>query len=381
MSIICESSKGWVIDHANFINSVYLNVDSETNHESNRSSNSFVLNEHLFEIVTPFLFDLEASSVLSPISKKRKKNERKKHLSDINSICGTHSEVTTVKSALTELVALAQEKGHFKVKIGNEDYTSNNETARQCSMSFFNDICQEKLPKCNGGNTFEKPVLANIYGEHYLIPSTSRFYCCDIRELHLSLEKSQFDFVLLDPPWWNKYIRRRKMKQETGGYNMMYNEEVGSLPVGDWLAADALVGVWCTNCARHEQDVISHWFPKWGLRHVSTWFWVKVTMSGVPVCQFSPPPGKQPYERVLLGAAATRIDRLPPDSRCIISVPSAIHSHKPPLSEIMKSYLPHKPRCLELFARYLQPHWVSAGDQVLALQNTKLYKQIQLSAS
>uniref|UniRef100_A0A1B6LC37 Methyltransferase-like protein 4 n=2 Tax=Graphocephala atropunctata TaxID=36148 RepID=A0A1B6LC37_9HEMI len=383
MSVICENSKGWILDHAELINRVYFNVVSkiEQNSKLTQYSSSFTFCGHFFHILTPFMFDLEVSNVISTPIKKRKRSGRSKGLKDACSYFDAHLEIKIIKSALAELVALAQENGHLKVEVSTEDVISNNGVARECSTSFFNDICQEKLLECSGGNAAEKPVQANIYGQDYLIPNGSTFYCCDIQQLHLSLRgDSQFDFVLLDPPWWNKYIRRRKTKQENGGYKMMYNEEIGSLPVEGWLAPDALVGVWCTNCSRHEQDIISRWFPRWGLRLVATWFWVKVTKSGVPVCQFSPPPGKQPYERVLLGAAAARVDRLPPDGRCIVSVPSAIHSHKPPLSEVMKRYLPTQPRCLELFARYLQPNWVSAGDQVLALQNCKLYRQIQQSA-
>lgn len=46
-------------------------------------------------------------------------------------------------------------------------------------------------------------------------------------------------------------------------------------------------------------------------------------------------------------------------------------------TEVMKPYLPLKPQCLELFARYMLPHWTSVGDQVLTLQNKKLFTQIQ----
>lgn len=60
-------------------------------------------------------------------------------------------------------------------------------------------------------------------------------------------------------------------------YKMMYNHDVSTVPLSAWLASDALVGVWCTNCEQHAQDIITKWFPKWGLCHVATWYWIKVS--------------------------------------------------------------------------------------------------------
>lgn len=57
---------------------------------------------------------------------------------------------------------------------------------------------------------------------------------------------------------------------------MMYNSDVSTIPVSSWLARNTLVAVWCTNCEQHAQDVITEWFPAWGLYHVATWYWIKV---------------------------------------------------------------------------------------------------------
>lgn len=58
-----------------------------------------------------------------------------------------------------------------------------------------------------------------------------------------------------------------------------------------------------------------------------------------------------------------------------MSVPSSIHSQKPPLSDVMKNYLPKDFKALELFARYLLPNWTSFGNEVLKLQHVSLYKK------
>ena len=51
------------------------------------------------------------------------------------------------------------------------------------------------------------------------------------------------------------------------------------------------------------------------------------------MCPFSPPPGKQPFEQIVFGCrkGGKKLQPLPEENKLIISVPSAIHSHKPPL--------------------------------------------------
>lgn len=87
-------------------------------------------------------------------------------------------------------------------------------------------------------------------------------------------------------------------------------------------------------------------------------------------------PGKQPYELLILGSAkGSEKDKVDiPDGKLMISIPSAVHSHKPPLTEIIKEYLPDEPKCLEIFARYLLPGWTSWGLEILKFQHLSLYE-------
>ena len=41
-----------------------------------------------------------------------------------------------------------------------------------------------------------------------------------------------------------------------------------------------LVAMWVTNRERHQRFVHKELLPHWGLQHVATWFWLKVTDSG-----------------------------------------------------------------------------------------------------
>jgi N6-adenosine-specific RNA methylase IME4 len=61
------------------------------------------------------------------------------------------------------------------------------------------------------------------------------------------------------------------------------------------------------------------------------------------------------------------------DDRVILSVPSAIHSHKPPLIEVLKDCGLKTDSCLELFGRYLLPNFVTLGNQALLFQNDILF--------
>ena len=58
-----------------------------------------------------------------------------------------------------------------------------------------------------------------------------------------------------------------------------------------------------------------------------------MTQAGDTICNFNSAPGKQPYELLILGSALEKDHKVNiPDSRLMISVPSAVHSHKPPLT-------------------------------------------------
>lgn len=110
---------------------------------------------------------------------------------------------------------------------------------------------------------------------------------------------------------------------------MMYNEDIADIPIKNLLATNCLVAVWCTNAPSNIDAVKNLIFPKWGVEYVTTWYWLKVTIDLEPLCPFSNGCKKQPYERLLIGKVGQVKDI--PDEKLIISIPSALHSHKPPV--------------------------------------------------
>ncbi|CAG7820212.1 unnamed protein product, partial [Allacma fusca] len=150
----------------------------------------------------------------------------------------------------------------------------------------------------------------------------------------------------------------------------------------------AIVAVWCTNSQTHQTKVTQDFFPIWEVDYIATWYWLKVTQEGWPVCPFNQDTKKQPYESIILGQRRSReptnegkvAQELPRDSKIITSIPSSIHSHKPPLIEVLRPYI-NEPElnsgnCLELFARYASPGFTSVGDEVLKLMHESLFVSV-----
>ena len=48
-------------------------------------------------------------------------------------------------------------------------------------------------------------------------------------------------------------------------------------------APSCLVALWVTNRERHRRFIEAKLLPAWGLRQVTTWYWLKVTAGGQPV--------------------------------------------------------------------------------------------------
>jgi len=91
---------------------------------------------------------------------------------------------------------------------------------------------------------------------------------------------------------------------------------------------------------------------------------------------------KQPFEILILGKKVTNqpsptdIDTADKNQKLIVSIPSSIHSHKPPLIDVLRSHFPFHnfEQCCEIFARYLTPGFTCVGNEVIKLQHESLYE-------
>ena len=172
----------------------------------------------------------------------------------------------------------------------------------------------------------------------------------------------QFDFVLLDPPWENRSVRR------SAKYDTMHDTDpmaVLRAVLGQHIAPDALVGCWITNRASI-RDTALQAFQAWDVQLIEEWAWLKITAAGLPVTQID---GlwRKPYEVLLIGRKHSKgapWSNSDVQRRVIVAVPD-LHSRKPHLKSLIESFLPVAYRALEVFARNLTAEWCSWGDEVL----------------
>ena len=92
------------------------------------------------------------------------------------------------------------------------DYNGkDNAEALDFVQTFYNSVKYNQQSILNCENNSDFTVISEINGESYLIPPKCRFFNNDIKNIGKLLEENEkFDFIVLDPPWWNKYIRRAK---------------------------------------------------------------------------------------------------------------------------------------------------------------------------
>ncbi|KAK1087551.1 hypothetical protein LTR33_000994 [Friedmanniomyces endolithicus] len=212
-----------------------------------------------------------------------------------------------------------------------------------------------------------------------ITPSATLVANLNERPIFLPDMSKTFDFILLDPPWPNRSVKRT---HQTAGstYNIATNHrEIEDLLLGmdlDMLMADeCLVGVWITNKQAVRELVLNEGglFDSWGVQLVEEWIWLKTTGQGEPVTPLDAL-WRKPYEVLLLGRRR-RIDRTHGSNdpaevdimrRVLMGVPD-LHSRKPCLKELIEPLLPSSDdyRALEVFARYLVTGWWSWGDECI----------------
>lgn len=351
MSVLYSDDDGFFISHQMFISKLYDTILSKT-------QNGVYLYEHFFHINNPFVRDkqqVETSAETNIVKRKRKRppfeeDEISKKIKNFISNLKSHTDIFSAPKI-----------------------SDNNICARHASTKFYENT--SALKTFYGQNP--NPNLHTANG--YVFPPKCQFYCDDVFNMKI-LGDEKYDMILLDPPWTNTYIKRKKKIKQDEGYTMMDDQDLAQLPINQFLTSNGLVCVWCTNSQNHIDSLKSVLFPIWNVKYVACWYWIKVTECGEFVCNFAPGTGKQPYERILFGrkiGCDTKINN-PEENKFIASIPSSVHSHKPPLSEILIPYLPPRPKCLELFARYLLPNWTSYGLEALKFQHTFLYENSDL---
>lgn len=70
----------------------------------------------------------------------------------------------------------------------------------------------------SGGNDSTEVILLKTNGRNHLIPPKCKYFNTDIEEFYANNNLAKaFDLIILDPPWWNKAVRRSRHVQRKNG--------------------------------------------------------------------------------------------------------------------------------------------------------------------
>lgn len=164
----------------------------------------------------------------------------------------------------------------------------------------------------------ESNLLDTSIAGPILLPARCRFLWSDMKNLDILVqEKTKYSFIVIDPPWTNKSVRRKRP------YQWSDFDQIRDLPVEQLIdrTRPTLICCWSTNCDRVEQFIRNDLFKKWNCQYLATWFWLKVTRTGEPVLPLNSI-DKKSYETLYLAVAGdeTHFDQLKQTSKIFCSV-------------------------------------------------------------
>lgn len=186
----------------------------------------------------------------------------------------------------------------------------------------------------HGANNLSVGKVITMSENHFLIPPNCKFFNKKVEELETCIppnDANKFDFIVIDPPWKNRYIKRVKKATGKQGYFMMTDDEIEEIPLKNYLKESSIVVIWCTNSETHISSIKEKFLEKWKLKLLSTWQWVKVDSNGELFCPVDG--NKKPFEQIFIATHQNNrsYDSVMEKDFLIFSQPSSIHSHKPPL--------------------------------------------------
>ncbi|PPJ50898.1 hypothetical protein CBER1_07597 [Cercospora berteroae] len=210
----------------------------------------------------------------------------------------------------------------------------------------------------------------------FRIPEGATFLlanCSDPEVIHDIVEqrKLKFDFILLDPPWPNRSVKRTHKTPGTSYATISTLQDIEylllNMNLSQLLSETGHVGIWITNKAAIRTLVLGPGglFEHWGVDLYEEWIWLKITVHGGPVTPLEGMwNGKKPYEVLLVGKkrAADMTAPARPRQTVILAVPD-LHSRKPCLKKMIETLVGTNGHVLEVFARHLVAGWWSWGNE------------------
>ncbi|XP_043960313.1 N(6)-adenine-specific methyltransferase METTL4 isoform X2 [Gambusia affinis] len=368
MSVVLQSSSGWVLDSQSLIDRGYTRCITWRGHQKSHVKCNF--KRQCFHILKSH-YNISGRvdgghSVMTQKTEKSAKKRKRKHCElnqgeiDAKAFHEKDCRLAALCDIAKELPLLADEEQEWTQSLLTEEGGASH-------VDLFSKVTE---------NIQAWAAVVPLMGEEYIIPPNTAFLLSDFTRIQPLVQCGRrFDVIVIDPPWENKSVKRSRR------YSSLPSSQMKRLPVPLLGSPGCLVATWVTNRPSHLRFVRDELYPHWGVEVVAEWFWVKVTTSGEFVFPLDSP-HKKPYEVLVLGRYRPANDHTSPlqtanvpveDKRLIVSVPSALHSQKPSLSEVLKLYVGAEAKCLELFARSLQPRWTSWGNEVLKFQHVSYF--------
>ncbi|XP_029935610.1 methyltransferase-like protein 4 isoform X2 [Myripristis murdjan] len=409
MSVVCQNERGWVLNACSLIDlghsrCIQWREAKKSHFKCCFKRQCFQLLKSHFSVNASAADDghttaLPKSDLLCKLSKKRKRKHSDFNQGEIDSRA-YHEKIRPVilegtKSLLDAVRSLAY-------LTGVTDAVEEPLPTQECNLAALCEMAKE-LPLVDeadqeahvqslgaeGGrashldlfcriteNSADSGMLVTLMGDEYVIPPRTAFLLSDFTRIQPLVHCGRrFELIVMDPPWENKSLKRSRR------YSSLPSSQLKRLPIPSLASPGCLVVTWVTNRPSHLRFVRDELYPHWGVEVLAEWFWVKVTTSGQFVFPLDSQ-HKKPYEVMVLGRyrspmcenSSSGTSETPvEDQRVIVSVPSALHSHKPSLAEVLKPYVRAEAKCLELFARSLQPGWTSWGNEVLKFQHVSYF--------
>ena len=224
--------------------------------------------------------------------------------------------------------------------------------------------------------SFDSPALTD-QDVFVSLPPDSKFLMSHGVQLdpllqEIEVRNQRYSILVVDPPWENASVRRGG-----GGYESLPAGELCKLPLRELVDQECgCCFLWVTNRPRIHNFINEVLLERWGLRLVRTWYWIKTCDQGRPLIPLNCL-HRHCYEPLLVLAPCSQqpsiLSSIPQDGFAFFSK-AREHSRKPLLRSLISELLPshlHKERCdqqCELFARELQEHWTSWGNEVLKFQ-------------
>ncbi|OCT74642.1 N(6)-adenine-specific methyltransferase METTL4 [Xenopus laevis] len=416
MSVVCETSAGWLVDELSLLRKWYQH--STSCQDAAHKKQLYDIKEDLFLILRPHIPVQSTPAplpILCPETNPGTINQRKKrkrscafNQGELDAMEYHKKIIDFIMEGTQPLLQEGFKRLFLRPVLVNDDDHSQTEPrlcnnpcqlAELCNMAKCMPLLnpgehavqvlergiylpqETNVLSCITENKSECPEVIQFMGEKYIIPPKSTFLMSDVSCMEPLLHYKRYNIIVMDPPWENKSVKRSKR------YSSLSPNEIQQLPVPVLAAPDCLVITWVTNKQKHLRFVKEDLYPHWSVKTLGEWHWVKITRSGEFVFPLDST-HKKPYEVLIIGrfkgagnstARKSEICLPPiPERKLIVSVPCKLHSHKPPLSEILKEYVKPDLECLELFARNLQPGWTSWGNEVLKFQHIDYFTPVDV---